>query len=278
MNVAGMEIAGRSTSGLSTCLVLPAEKIALDIGHPVMEALRCGTVLISHAHADHLGAIAWHCSLRELLKMPKPTYIVPPEMVEDLEGLFVAWRKLDKSDFPCKIIGLAPGEQISVGKGLKAQAFRTPHRSVASQGYALIRTKSKLKPEYQGLPSEEIRRLKIVEKVSISEDVEVLELAWTSDTKAEIFEQEPWILQAERLILESTFVTDENSVEEAKTKGHTHLKEILDRKELFSKTKGILLTHFSGRYSPTQVEEALVAQLPEGLKEKVQWITEGLVD
>jgi ribonuclease Z len=206
--------------------------------------------------------------------MPEPTYIVPPEIVGDVQGLLDAWRKLDKSPFPCKVVGLAPGARMPVGKGLQAQAFRTPHRAVASQGYALFRTKSKLKAEFAGVDGQEIGRLKR-SGVQVTDEVETLELAWTSDTKAEIFEQEPWILQAERLILESTFVTDENSIEEAKLKGHTHLKEIIARADQLTVPKSILLTHFSARYVDWEIPKAM-EQLPEGLKDRVQWITKGL--
>jgi len=274
MNLAGMEIVGRSISGVSTCLVLPAEKLVLDLGHPVREAARCPTVLISHAHVDHIGAIAWHCSTRELMCMPPPTYIVPPEIQDDVQGLLDAWRKLDGSKFPCNVVGLAPGDRVTVGKGLQAQAFRTVHRGT-SQGYALIRTKSKLKPEFIGVEGQEIGRLKR-SGVQVTDEIEVLELAWTSDTKAEVFDLEPWILKAQRLILEATFVNDENSIEEAHLKGHTHLKEIIARVDQLQDAESILLTHFSARYSVDQVDQAM-GQIPGSLLATTKWLTRGLV-
>ena len=70
------------------------------------------------------------------------------------------------------------------------------------------------------------------------------------------------------MILECTFLDDRVSVAECRAKGHVHLDEIVERADLFE-NEAILLTHFSARYSSTEIVALLDAKLPPALRERV---------
>ena len=71
-----------------------------------------------------------------------------------------------------------PGDTHSLGHGLWVRAFRT-HHPVPSLGYQFFRRVSKLKPEHQHLPPEEIARGRKA-GVDLFDEVERLELAYAT--------------------------------------------------------------------------------------------------
>lgn len=267
LEVAGLRIGGGSVGGMHTCIDLPAWKLCVDLGACSEEAIQRKTVLFTHAHIDHMGAVAWHCSMRELRGMPPPTYVVPSANEEAFEGLFEAWRKLDRSDMPHRTVALAPGDEHVVRNDLVARPFRSPHR-VLTQGYALWSHKRQLRAEFRGLPEANIRRLRVDEGVDVSEVLEVPEFAFCGDTTIEVVEREEVVRQARVLVLECTFLDERVSVESAREKGHVHLDEIIERAELFQ-NEAIVLSHFSARYRARDVRRILAERLPAGLIERV---------
>ena len=252
---------------MHTCIDLPAWKLCLDLGACSEAALLRKTVLFTHAHIDHMGAVAWHAAMRELRGMPAPTYVVPAGNVEAFEGVFEAWRKLDRSKLPHTTVALSVGEEHKLRNGLVARPFRSVHR-IFTQGYSLWATRKQLRAEYRGRSSEEIRRLRVEEGVEVDESVESAELAFCGDTTIEVVELEEVVRTARVLVLECTFLDDKVTAESARDKGHVHLDEIIERAELFE-NEAILLTHFSARYRAQDVRRILANKLPPGLVERV---------
>lgn len=267
LQLAGIAVEALSIGGVETCIQLPGFKLAFDIGRCPRTAVFKPTVLFTHAHMDHMGGVAFHAATRSLLGMDPPTYLVPRENVKALEGLFAAYRRLDRSRLANTIVPIGPGEDYKLPCGLVARPFRSPHR-IPCQGYGLWTSKRKLKPEYQGLPGPELKRLRVDEGVEIAEVVEGCEVAFTGDTTIDVVEREPAVQTARLLIIETTFVDDKVSVRQCRSKGHVHLYEFAERAELF-KNDAILMTHFSARYRPREILRALDKHLPPGLRERV---------
>ncbi|MFT5051595.1 MAG: ribonuclease Z [Chlamydiales bacterium] len=267
VDLTGLEIHGVSIGGIETCLEVPEYKLAFDIGRCPPGALLRPTVLFTHAHIDHLGGIASHAATRALRHMPPPTYIVPPHVVPGLEQLFDAWRGLDGSELPHRLVPLAPGESWRLAPGRYARPFQSIHRS-RCQGYGIWSVRHKLKPEYAGADPTEIRDLRQA-GTEVTNAVEVPELAFIGDSQIEVVERESVVRQARRLILETTFVDERVSVEECRSRGHIHLDEVAERADLFE-NEAILLTHFSARYRPDEILEAIDRRLPESLRKRVQ--------
>ena len=266
LKLGGLHLEATSIGGLETCIEVPDWGLCFDIGRCPPTAVRRQRVLMTHAHMDHLGGIAMHCATRELMALPTPIYHVPRENVADIEALFEVWRRLDRSDLRCEIHPCGPGDRFPIGNGRVAVPFRSPHR-VPCQGYAIEARRKKLLPQYVGADGEEIRRLR-QEGVVVSEEVEVVELAFTGDTVIDVLEREEAVRRARLLVMEVTFLDDRVPVPRARSSGHVHLDEVVERAALFE-NEAILFTHFSARYSPGEVRRIVSGRLPPGLAERV---------
>lgn len=265
--LAGHRIEGLSVGGLETCIDCPELKLAFDIGRCPDDAVHRPTVLFTHAHMDHMGGVAWHAATRALRGLAPPTYVVPRENEADFRALFEVWRKLDRSDQPHRVVALAPGEEWELPNRMIARPFRSPHR-VPCQGYALWTRKRKLRREHVGLSEGELRELRRKIGDEMLTTVETPEIAFTGDTLIEVVEREEVVRKARLLIIEVTFVDDRVSVEQCRSKGHVHLDEVVERADLFE-NEALLFTHFSARYTASDILSALDRRLPASLRERV---------
>lgn len=258
LELAGVAVRAVSVGGLETCIELPGWSLCFDIGRCPPTAIPLKRVLITHPHIDHMGGIAHHCGLRDLWGMPPPTYFVPAEYHDDFQALLATWRRLDRSELPCTVVPMKPGDEVELSKGRKVRAFRAVHR-IPTLGYALIRTKGRLLPHLVGRSSDEI----IAERKAgkpVNEAVEEIEAAFCGDTTIDVLRHAE-VRTAKLLILECTFPGGEVTVERARRSGHVHLDELVERiGEL--ENERILLTHFSIRNSPRRIVELLDARIP----------------
>lgn len=272
VELAGLEIVGRSIGGLETCLQVPAWDLSFDLGGSTERAWTRSTVLFTHAHVDHLGAVAQHCALRELRRVPAPTYVVPRENAADFSDLMDVWRRLDGSRLAHRLVPLGVGEEHALGRGLVARAFRSPHRAPC-QGYVISREIEKLRAEYAHLPGPEIAARRRAGE-SLTRVTRVPELAFTGDARADVFDREPELYSVRRLIVEATFLDEQVSVERARSMGHVHLDELVERADRFE-NEAILLTHFSSRYGRREIVALLDRRLPASLRARVTPLLDG---
>ncbi|GJP55046.1 hypothetical protein CLOM_g14035 [Closterium sp. NIES-68] len=267
MMVGGHVVEGVSVGGQETCVMVPAMKVAFDIGRCPARAVFQDTVLISHTHIDHVGGLAFHVATRGLFSLAPPTVVVPPSAVEGVTAMIHCFQNLDGASLPLRLIGLQVGEEMRVGKGYFVQPFTTYH-VLPSQGYLISSRKHKLLPQYHGLPGAEIKRLKDA-GTQIAEEVVVPEVAFTGDTTVE-FITDPanaHVLRAKLLIMEVTFIDDSVTIEHARKFGHIHMSELVPLAHMFQ-NEAILFIHFSARYSRQEILDSIAA-LPEPLRGKV---------
>lgn len=267
MDVLGLAVEGVSVGGVETCLEVPAWKLAFDMGSCSRSAVSLSTVLFTHAHIDHMGALATHAATRELWGLPPARYILPPSVVPGVEQLLAAWRTLDGASFDPELVPLAPGESFDLGKGRTVTALRTVHR-VVSQAYVVAERRKRLLPELAGLEGRQIAA-----KRAAGEPVDEVwsqdELAFSGDTRIEGLTDHERILSCRRLICEVTFLDERVPVEMARKMGHIHLDELIRDAALF-RNEALLFTHRSARYSEAQAQGILADRLPPGLAERVQ--------
>lgn len=272
MRLAGHLVHAVSIGGIETCIELPSLDLCFDIGRCPHSAVRRRRVLLTHAHMDHMGGIAYHAATRDLYKVPPPTWYVPRENEADLRLLLEVWRRLDQSDFPVEIVPCGPGDRVDLGKGWVATPFRSPHR-VACQGYALRKLRTRLRPEFAHLDQPAIRALR-AEGREVGEAQEVVEVAFTGDTLPEVIDREPAVREARLLVVECTFLDARVPVAKARQSGHVHLDELLERADLLQ-NEAILLTHFSARYGDREIVEILDRRLPPSLRARVTPLLDG---
>ncbi len=266
LRLAGIDVDALSVGGVETCIDLPRQRVAFDIGRCPDAAISRGTVCFTHAHMDHMGGVAWHAATRALRGLEPPTYLVGHEHAEAFAALFAAWRRLDRSELEHRVIALGPGEEHELPGKWRARPFRSLHVNPC-QGYGLWSQRWKLAEPYQGLPGEELRRLRAA-GIAVSELVETPEFAFTGDTLIEVVEREEVVRRARLLVMEVTFVDDRISVAECRSRGHVHLDEVAERAQLFQ-NEALLLTHFSARYRPHEILAALDRALPPELRARV---------
>lgn len=272
LQLSGIAIDATSVGGLETCIQLPGLKTCLDIGRCPRSAVLQDMVLITHGHMDHVGGVCYHAATRGLMGLEPPTYVIGPENEDAFKALFKAYRRLDRSRLAHHLIVAGPGDEIPLRNQHVARPFRSVHR-VPCQGYGIWSTKRKLKAEYRGLPGHRIRDLRL-SGTEVTETLEYPVLAFTGDSLIDVVEREEVVRTAKVLVMEVTFVDDQVSVEQCRSKGHIHLDEVVERADLFE-NESLLLTHFSGRYKAAEIVAALDAKLPKHLRERVTPLLNG---
>lgn len=258
-----LELSGVSVAGLETCIEVPSLRLLLDLGSCSRSAVNQPLVLLSHGHLDHMGAIATHAARRCLLGMSEGTYVVPKRVAGDVEQLFNAAGALDGQVIPRRVVALEPGEELKLGKGRSVRAFSTFHR-VPSQGYTVLESRTRLLPEFRGLPGPQLGELRR-RGVTIDERHEVPVLSFTGDTRVEVLEHTPELSRSECLVIEASFLDELVPREQARQMGHMHLDELVERAELLPRTD-VVFSHFSARYGAEDVRRILERRLPDALR------------
>lgn len=260
------ELSGVSVAGLETCIEVPQLRLLLDLGNCSRSAVNQPTVLLSHGHLDHIGAIAQHAARRSLLGMSEGVYVVPRRVLAHVEALFNAAGDLDGQVIPRRVVPLDPGEEHVLGKGRVVRAFETYHR-VPSQGYTIWETRHRLLPEFRELAGQRLGELRRA-GARIDETHEVPVLSFTGDTRVEVLES-GHLQRSECLVIEASFLDGLVSVADARRMGHIHLDELVARAELLPKTD-VVLSHFSARYTEHDVARILSQKLPDALRERIR--------
>lgn len=259
-------VKGVSVGGVYTSLCVPELDVLFDVGIAPRSFVGVDHLLISHGHADHLGALPALMGVRGLSRKPSPRTFVPAEIVEDVREALAALSRIQRYELEPELIGVRPGEVHVVHGDLHARVFKTYH-PVPSVGYQLFRKVRKLKSEYRDLPGSEIARRKAAGDL-LFDWQERLELAYATDTLIEVVDREPGLLESPTLILECTFLDERKQRAEARSKCHIHLDEILERADAFQNDR-LVLMHFSQIYSPEEVRALLEKRCPPHLLRRI---------
>lgn len=260
-------IRGISVGGIFTSMHVPELDVLLDVGIPLRTAAGASTLLLSHAHADHAGAIGSLLGIRALHGIKTPMRVVmPAEIVEQLTAALRAMSELQRWPLEIEAIGVEPGQEVQLKKNLWVRAFRTFH-PVPSLGYQLLRRVAKLRAELAGLPGPQLAAKKRAGEV-ITEEADHLELAYATDTLVQVLDHEPSILTSKVLILECTFLDDRKSLAAARAGCHIHLDELLERAALFT-NQHLVLMHFSQLYRRDEIVTILDRRVPPELRARI---------
>jgi ribonuclease Z len=119
----------------------------------------------------------------------------------------------------------------------------------------------KLKPEFAGLPGDQIRDLRLG-GAEVTAEVRVPRVAYLGDSSPEGLDACSAMFDAEVLIMELTFVAPNHRKDKIHKFGHMHLDDFLERRNRFH-NQLIIASHFSTRYHTKQVQMWVSKALPD---------------
>ncbi|OAI44805.1 metal-dependent hydrolase [Planctomycetaceae bacterium SCGC AG-212-F19] len=266
----GLTIEGYSRAAVQSYWRIPELKIGFDLGAQPWDFMGTPTWLLTHTHLDHVAALPVYVARRRMMRMEPPQIYLPAEAIEDVRRLLLIMQRLDRGRMLCELHGLKPGDEIVLSREHVATAFATTH-TIPSLGYVVWDRRNKLKEEYQGLPGDKIRDLRL-SGVEVTREVRVPILCYTGDTSPAGLDAYPPVFEAKVLITELSFIRPSHRREKIHKFGHMHLDDFLERADKF-KNELIILAHFSTRYHPQEVRRLVEAKLPANLRERVKlWI------
>jgi ribonuclease Z len=258
---------GISVGGVYTSLAVPELGIVFDAGASPRSSCAIDTILLSHGHADHVGALPAFLGIRGLSGKTRPPRVVMPiEIIDDLMSALAALSRLQRFPLEIEPIGMRPGDELVLRGDLRVRAVRTFH-PVPSLAYLIVRRVAKLRAELQGLSGPQIAaRRRDGETVTDHEDR--LELAYVTDTLVSALDHAPELWRARTLVMECTFLDDRKPLEAARAGCHIHLDEVIERADRFANDH-VVMMHFSQIYRPDEIASILDARLPPELRKKV---------
>ena len=204
-----LTIEGYSRAAVQSYWRIPELKIGFDLGGSPWDFMGLKTVLVTHAHLDHMAALPVYVARRRMMKMEPPTIYLPAEVVEPTERLLRAWQRLDRGRMLCNLIGVEPGQEFELSREHVVTVFQTTH-TVPSVGYIVWDRRRKLRPELAGKNQNEIRELATA-GTPVTEEVRVPIVCYAGDTSPPGLDNDPAVYESQVLITELTFFSTRTS-------------------------------------------------------------------
>lgn len=261
-----LTIEGQSRAGHETWFRVREVGVALDIGRCPDPLIAVPHVFISHAHLDHAAGIPFYAGQRRLQRIEGGRVYLPEEAAADVRELMRIHERLEGTDYDIDIVAMRAGDMMRIGRTHLVRAHDATHR-VPARAWEFLERRHHLKPELAGRASEELAELRRG-GTGIEDEIELSILFYTGDTDRRILEQNDALFRAEVLMIECSFVGDLHQDRAAQYQ-HIHFEDIAGFADRFE-NQLIVLTHFSRRYSPHEIRQAIRGRCPAVLRERLR--------
>jgi ribonuclease Z len=265
-----ISIEGYSRAAVQTYWRIPEFKLVFDLGAQPWSFMGTPIWMVSHTHMDHLVALPVYVARRRMMKMEPPTIYLPEAAIDPVRRILRWFTRLDRGRLPCNLLPIRPGDEIELSRELVVTVTPTVH-TVPSMGFVVWQRRRKLKAEYQGLPGDKIRDIRL-SGVDVTSEVRVPRVAYLGDSSPAGLDACEAMFQAEVLIMELTFVAPSHRKDKIHKFGHMHLDDFLERIGRF-KNELVIASHFSTRYHPNRIRQLVEHAVPDMLGGRLQlWI------
>jgi ribonuclease Z len=268
LNLGDFSLAGYSVAGEESVILAPELDVAFDIGKCPREALTVNHVLLSHGHMDHAAGITYYFAQRDFQGNEGGMALVPADLVDPLERLMTAWGAVEGHIPPHRFVGMVPGDEYEIRRGLLARAFATNHLP-GSLGFAVVDVRQKLKEQFLGLTGPQIVELKN-KGVEITNRVEVPLVAFLGDTGPANYADLPYVANAKTLLIECTFF-DADHLRRARAGKHMHVADLPKTLEGIASER-IIIIHVTRRTNMAAARKILRTTLPKDVLERITFL------
>ena len=255
--IGGHRVQGYSRAGEESVIVLPELNLCFDIGRAPNEAVSIDHVCLTHGHMDHAAGVAYYFSQRCFVGNSPGCVVSHPSLIEPLGRLMGVWAAMEGHPSPHKLVGLLPGEELEIRRGLLVRAFEVNHGGPCL-GYSVIERRHKLKSEYAELSGLQLVALK-KQGVDITRQLDLPLVAYCGDTAPGDFLDLDIVRNAQVLLLECTFY-EADHVRRARMGKHVHVNDLpamMDR----LRNPQVVITHLTRRTGLGQAKRMLKAAL-----------------
>src|SRR3954449_8606825 len=264
-------IEGVSSAGHETWFRVRELNAAFDIGRCPDQLIGTSDIFVTHAHLDHAVGIPFYAGQRQLHRMTGGRVYGPADAAEGMREIMTIYERITGALFDeVEVIGLAVGDVVRLGRTHEVRVHRATHR-VAANAYEVIETRHRLRDEFAGRDEHEIVELR-ASGVSVTEEWRRSMLFYTGDTDRGILEQSNGqndaLFKSEVLMIECSFIPTGHEERAAKYR-HIHFDDIAAFAERFE-NETIVLTHFSRRYSRSQIHDEIRRRCPAVLRDRIR--------
>ncbi len=266
----GLTIEGYSRAAVQTYWRIPELKLGFDLGAQPWSFMGTPNWFLSHCHLDHAAALPVYVARRRMMKMEPPNIYVPEVTLEYLDRMLRLWERLDRGRMRCTLHPLRPGSEVELSRESVVTAFPTSH-TIPSLGYIVWERRRKLRDEYQQLPGNAIRDLRLA-GTEVTRELRLPLVAFLGDTSPAGLDAHPAVYEAQVVILEATFVAPSHRKDKIHKFGHTHLDDLIERADRFQ-NELIIVAHFSTRYQPEKIQKIIDRRVPPALRSRLKlWL------